>query len=64
MCYAFDEKPKPKYPLMIGAVLFVGTILTISQTAQFSAGQMMNQSRHAGANNTGIQFFESLTKPA
>jgi hypothetical protein len=54
---------KTKFAVMIGAVLFVGAILAITQTAQFSAGQMMNQSNNTNANNTGTKFTRSLTTP-
>jgi hypothetical protein len=43
---------KTKFAVMIAAVLFVGAILAITQTAQFSAGQTMNQSNNTNANNT------------
>ena len=49
-----------KYAVMIGAVLFVGAILAITQTAQFSAGQVMNQSSSTNAINTGIQDTAKL----
>jgi hypothetical protein len=52
---------KTKYAVMIGAVLFVGAILAITQTAQFSAGQVMKQSiSSTNAINTGNQDTAKL----
>lgn len=51
---------KTKYAVIIGAVLFVGAILAITQTAQFSAGQVMNQPISTNAINTGNQDTAKL----